>query len=60
MTVYLDYAATAPLRPEVAAAVAAVHDEILGNPTGSHPPAPYRSLTMLANAETQLPTEARR
>ncbi len=41
-TTYLDYAATTPLRPEVAAAMAAVHassDGPLGNPTGSHPPA---------------------
>jgi cysteine desulfurase len=39
VTVYLDYAATAPLRPEVAAAMAEVHGAVLGNPTGSHPPA---------------------
>jgi cysteine desulfurase len=36
---YLDHAATAPLRPEVAAAMAEVLDGLLGNPTGSHPPA---------------------
>jgi cysteine desulfurase len=36
---YLDHAATTPLRPEVAAAMAAVHERLLGNPTGSHPPA---------------------
>ena len=39
MTTYLDYAATAPLRPEVAAAMAEVLSTPLGNPTGSHPPA---------------------
>ena len=36
---YLDHAATTPLRPEVAAAMAAVSGSVLGNPTGSHPPA---------------------
>jgi cysteine desulfurase len=39
VTTYLDYAATAPLRPEVAAAMAGVLSTPLGNPTGSHPPA---------------------
>jgi cysteine desulfurase len=39
VTTYLDYAATAPLRPEVAEAMAEVHATPLGNPTGSHPPA---------------------
>jgi len=39
VTTYLDYAATAPLRPEVAAAMAEVLSTPLGNPTGSHPPA---------------------
>jgi cysteine desulfurase len=34
---YLDHAATTPLRPEVAEAMARVHAEPLGNPTGSHP-----------------------
>jgi cysteine desulfurase len=34
---YLDHAATTPLRPEVAEAMAAVHAEPLGNPTGTHP-----------------------
>jgi cysteine desulfurase len=33
---YLDHAATSPLRPEVAAAVAAVDAEALGNPSGAH------------------------
>jgi cysteine desulfurase len=33
---YLDHAATSPLRPEVAEAVAAVHAEQLGNPSGAH------------------------
>jgi cysteine desulfurase len=36
---YLDHAATAPLRPEVAVAMAEVRDGLLGNPTGSHPAA---------------------
>ncbi len=34
---YLDHAATSPLRPEVAAVMAAVRAEPLGNPTASHP-----------------------
>ncbi len=34
--VYLDHAATSPLRPEVANAMAEVRGELLGNPTGSH------------------------
>lgn len=33
---YLDHAATSPLRPEVAEAMAAVHGEGLGNPSGAH------------------------
>ena len=36
---YLDHAATTPLRPEVAAAMTAVYERTLGNPTGSHQPA---------------------
>jgi cysteine desulfurase len=42
---YLDHAATTPLRPEVAAAMAEVHAASeagrLGNPTGSHPAAQH-------------------
>lgn len=34
--VYLDHAATSPLRPEVAAAIEAVRAEGLGNPSGAH------------------------
>jgi cysteine desulfurase len=34
--VYLDHAATSPLRPEVGDAMADVRAELLGNPTGSH------------------------
>lgn len=34
--VYLDHAATSPLRPEVRAAMAEVADRGLGNPTGAH------------------------
>jgi cysteine desulfurase len=36
---YLDHAATSPLRPEVAHAMATALAEPLGNPTGSHRPA---------------------
>jgi len=36
---YLDHAATTPLRPEVAQAMADAQAEPLGNPTGSHRPA---------------------
>ena len=50
---YLDYAATAPLRPEVAAAMAAVRAEPLGNPTGSHPPA-QRAKRLLEEARDQV------
>ncbi len=46
---YLDHAATTPLRPEVAAAMAEVHERPLGNPTGSHPPA-QRARTLLEEA----------
>ena len=42
---YLDHAATTPLRPEVAAAMAEVHADSeagrLGNPSGSHPAAQH-------------------
>ncbi len=37
-TTYLDHAATTPLRPEVADAMAEAHSVPLGNPTGSHRP----------------------
>lgn len=33
---YLDHAASTPLRPEVVAAMAALREEVLGNPSGSH------------------------
>jgi cysteine desulfurase len=39
VTTYLDHGATAPLRPEVAEAMAAARAEPLGNPSGSHRPA---------------------
>ncbi|HEY2214545.1 MAG TPA: cysteine desulfurase family protein [Acidimicrobiales bacterium] len=39
VTTYLDHAATTPLRPEVAQAMADAQAEPLGNPTGSHRPA---------------------
>jgi cysteine desulfurase len=50
---YLDHAATTPLRPEVAAAMAAVHAETLGNPTGSHPPA-QRARRLLEEARDEV------
>jgi cysteine desulfurase len=55
---YLDHAATAPLRPEVAAAMAAVHEAVaaggvLGNPTGSHPPA-QRARRLLEEARDEV------
>ena len=46
---YLDHAATTPLRPEVAEAMAAVYERPLGNPTGSHPPA-QRARTLLEDS----------
>jgi len=53
---YLDHAATTPLRPEVAAAMAAVHDAgagALGNPTGSHPAA-QRARRLLEEARDEV------
>jgi cysteine desulfurase len=53
---YLDHAASAPLRPEVAAAMAAVHDAgagALGNPTGSHPAA-QRARRLLEEARDEV------
>jgi len=52
---YLDHAATTPLRPEVAAAMAAVHADGagLGNPTGSHPPA-QRARRLLEEARDEV------
>jgi cysteine desulfurase len=50
---YLDHAATTPLRPEVAAAMAQVHAESLGNPTGSHPPA-QRARRLLEEARDEV------
>ena len=50
---YLDYAATAPLRPEVAEAMAAVLAEPLGNPTGSHPAA-QRARRLLEEARDEV------
>jgi cysteine desulfurase len=50
---YLDHAATTPLRPEVAAAMAAVLDGPLGNPTGTHPPA-QRARRLLEDAREEV------
>jgi cysteine desulfurase len=50
---YLDHAATTALRPEVAAAMAAVHERQLGNPTGSHPPA-QRARALLEDARDEV------
>lgn len=52
-TTYLDHAATTPLRPEVAEAMAAVHERPLGNPTGSHPPA-QRARALLEEAREAI------
>lgn len=52
-TTYLDHAATTPLRPEVAAAMAEVHGAPLGNPTGSHPPA-QRGRRLLEEARDEV------
>ena len=50
---YLDHAATTALRPEVATAMASVHERLLGNPTGSHPPA-QRARTLLEDARDEV------
>ncbi len=50
---YLDHAATTELRPEVAAAMASVHERRLGNPTGSHPPA-QRARRLLDDARDEV------
>jgi cysteine desulfurase len=50
---YLDHAATTPLRPEVAVAMAEVHHGVLGNPTGSHPPA-QRARRLLEEARDEV------
>jgi cysteine desulfurase len=51
---YLDHAATTPLRPEVAAAMTAVSaGGVLGNPTGSHPPA-QRARRLLEEARDEV------
>jgi cysteine desulfurase len=53
MNTYLDHAGTSPLRPEVAAAMADVRAEKLGNPTGSHPPA-QRARRLLEEARDEV------
>jgi cysteine desulfurase len=52
-TTYLDHAATAPLRPEVAAAMAEALAEPLGNPTGSHGPA-QRARRLLEESRDEI------
>jgi cysteine desulfurase len=50
---YLDHAATTPIRPEVAEAMASVHERRLGNPTGSHPPS-QRARALLEDAREEV------
>jgi cysteine desulfurase len=50
---YLDHAATTPLRPEVAAAMEAVYERALGNPTGSHPAA-QRARALLEESREEV------
>jgi cysteine desulfurase len=50
---YLDHAATTPLRPEVAAAMAEALATPLGNPTGSHRPA-QRARRLLEEARDDV------
>ncbi len=52
-TTYLDHAATTPLRPEVAHAMAEALSEPLGNPTGSHGPA-QRARRLLEEARDEI------
>jgi cysteine desulfurase len=52
-TTYLDHAATTPLRPEVAEAMARVVAEPLGNPTGSHRPA-QRARRLLEESRDEI------
>jgi cysteine desulfurase len=56
---YLDHAATAPLRPEVAAAMAEVLAGPLGNPSGSHPPA-QRAKRLLEESRDEVASFVRR
>jgi len=51
--VYLDHAATTPLRAEVRSAMAEVVATPLGNPTGSHPPA-QRARRLLEDAREEV------
>ena len=57
MLTYLDHAATTPLRPEVAAAMAEAGQDagavLLGNPTGSHP-AGQRARRLLEEAREEV------
>jgi cysteine desulfurase len=53
VTTYLDHAATTPLRPEVADAMAHAMSEPLGNPTGSHRPA-QRARRLLEESRDEI------
>lgn len=53
VTTYLDHAATAPLRPEVAEAMAEALSGPLGNPTGSHRPA-QRARRLLEESRDEI------
>jgi cysteine desulfurase len=52
-TTYLDHAATTPLRPEVAEAMAEALSGPLGNPTGSHGPA-QRARRLLEESRDEI------
>jgi cysteine desulfurase len=52
-TTYLDHAATSPLRPEVAQAMAEALSGPLGNPTGSHGPA-QRARRLLEESRDEI------
>jgi cysteine desulfurase len=52
-TTYLDHAATTPLRPEVAEAMAEARSGPLGNPTGSHGPA-QRARRLLEESRDEI------
>ncbi len=51
--IYLDHAATSPLRPGVVAAMEEARSGVLGNPTGSHPAA-QRARRLLEEARDEV------